>query len=568
MSDDEDLEARHEIKTEYARLGTAVGNKDLDAIRSVHAPGYTELQVSGEERDLEAVMAEWHDNLGDMIEPSLQVAIDAVDVDGKEANVIARSTQTFVSSPFPSFRFGVRVETTGRDCWFNGGGGGWRLLRSERHLTRSWTSDKLVEERELEPQLTTEERASIVRDLGAHVLPFKTVLAGNGFDDLAALDGLIGNARIVALGEASHGTAEFFQMKHRLLEYLVERKGFTVLAMESPWPEGQATDRFIKSEGDSRAAAFEGTYFAIWKTDEVATMLDWMRAYNVKRGDHRALSFAGFDMQFTKVAVQRVLDYFGRLGGAARDQVQLLYRGTDKIDAAFETAIATEEKTRIRNNAASALDLFDVRRDALLRVSTSEEYRDAQQAARIVLQACDMHLGIGWAVRDRAMADNVQWLLEQRFPGEKIVLWAHNGHVGTAPVAGEKSQGMHLREKYGSQMVVVGLASYQGEVRARRIVDGKFQPGSPAALPLAPARKISVEALFHDAGLPRFIVDLRRIPKDGAFGRWLAKPRLHRSIGSGYNPDRDSNSYVQVGLPETYDAMIFVAESTAAKSLN
>lgn len=565
MQDDKELEVRREIETVYARFRAAVGNKDLDAIRAVHVPEFRELQICGDERGLEDVIAEWHGDLNSMIEPNFQIMIDKVDLADNETNITARSTLTFAQSLFPSVKFDFRTETTRRDCWVKSGG--WRLCRSQTQLVRTWVNDKLDSERRFQPPLRAEARASVVGDLAVHVLPFKTVLAGNSFEDLTGLDRLIGNARIVALGEASHGTAECFQMKHRLLEYLVERKGFTVLALESPWPDGQATDRFIKSEGNDRAAALDGTYFGIWKTHEVAAMLDWMRAYNVRRGDHLALSFAGFDMQFTKLAVQRVVDYWGRLGSAEQDQVQLLYGGIDKIDQAYETVIATSEKVGLRNNAASVLDLFDVRRDELLRVSTSDQYRDAKQAARIVLQACDMHAGIGWAVRDRAMADNVQWLLEERFPNEKIVLWAHNGHAGTALIAGEKSQGMHLRERYGNQMLVLGFASYQGEVRAKRIAEGKFQPGSPVALPLAPAQKTSVEALFYETGLPRFFVDLRRIPKDSAFGRWLAEPRLHRSIGSGYEPDRDSNNYVQVRLCEVYNAIIFIAESTAAKPL-
>jgi erythromycin esterase len=125
--------------------------------------------------------------------------------------------------------------------------------------------------------LSAEQCAAVVRDLCAHALPFRSALAGNGFDDLTGLDRLIGDARIVALGEASHGTAEFFQMKHRLLEYLVERKGFTVFAIEGNSPEAQVANPLIKTgEGDA-GAALAAMYFWTWQTEEVSALLHWMR---------------------------------------------------------------------------------------------------------------------------------------------------------------------------------------------------------------------------------------------------------------------------------------------------
>jgi erythromycin esterase-like protein len=163
------------------------------------------------------------------------------------------------------------------------------------------------------------------------------------------------------------------------------------------------------------------------------------------------------------------------------------------------------------------------------------------------------------------MAENVRWLLEERFPKEKIVLWAHNGHVRTAPYSGIESQGAYLRSWYGAQMVVLGLASYQGDVRALHMAKSNARSGSYLSLPLAPARPGSVEALFHATGLPRFFLDLRRVPRDSALGRWLDHPRLHRSIGEGYDPETD-DAYEAVRLPKLYDGMIFVAESTAAQA--
>ena len=558
---DKEQSASLAIESQYARLSEAVRNKDLNALRALHTSEYRELQITGEERDLTEVMAEWRADLADEIEPSLQTEIHGFDFDGNEANVTIRSVRAFITS-FASVRFSNRIETTGRDYWVNTDVG-WRLSRSEQRAIKSWVDDKLNAETKFEPLLTAEQRAAVVRDLCVHALPFKSVHAGNGFDDLTGFDQLIGDARLVALGEATHGTAEFFQMKHRLLEYLVERKGFTVFAIEGNWPEAQEADRFIKTgEGDA-AAALAAMYFWTWQTEEVSALLHWMRSYNARRGERPIVSFTGFDMQNPNVAMKRVIDFLDRTGCVDRDAVRALYDGLEKPSA----EIPEGEKTRLRDRANEALDLIEARRETLVMASTPEEYRDIRQAARIVLQAFARRAGIPGAERDRAMAENVCWLIEEAFPGQKVVLWAHNSHVGTNMGSSEKSLGNHLRDRYGDQMVIIGFATHHGEVRARRREEGGIQPGPIVAALLAPIRKVSVEALFQETGLPRFILDLRYLPKDSAVIAWLSKPRLHRMIGAVYDSDRDSKYYALVRLPEMYDCIVFIAESTAAKPL-
>jgi len=127
---------------------------------------------------------------------------------------------------------------------------------------------------------------------------------------------------------------------------------------------------------------------------------------------------------------------------------------------------------------------------------------------------------------------------------------------------------MHLRELYGHQMSVLGFASDRGEVRAKRIVEGKFQSGPPVAMPLIPAKEVSAEGLLREAALPAFLLDFRRLPKGSPLGEWLDKPRLHRSIGSGFDPENASGNYTYVNLMDTYDGLIFIEQCTAAKPLN
>jgi erythromycin esterase len=560
---DQELPARAYIESQYARLSEAVRMKDLEAIRALYAPEYRELQISGEERDLAEVMAEWRDDLAEMIEPTLQTVIDHFDLDDGEASVTASSAQDFIDAPNPSLRYHNRIETMRRDFWLNAGAG-WRLDRSERQTTRWWIDGKLNREAAFVPPLTAEQRAAVMRDLRARIIPFDSVLAGSGFDDLAGLDRVIGDARIVALGEASHGTAEFFQMKHRLLEYLVERKGFTVFAIEGNWPEAQLADRFVKTGESDAAAALAAMYFWTWQTEEVAALLNWMRHYNTTPGERPVLSFTGFDMQFPQVAAKRVIELLDRAGSAEQDAVRALYDAVEKLERGG-SEIPAAEYARLADGAGKAIDLIEARRQTLERALSAEEYRELRQAARVVLQALQMRADM--LERDRAMAENVRWLAEEAFPGQKIVLWAHNGHVGTKIGGSEKTLGDHLRERYSNQMIVMGFSTDHGSVRAWPVKEGRFQPGPAAFFPLAPASSVSVEAVFAETGVPRFILDLRDLPTDSAVGAWLAKPRPHRTIGAVYDPDRASTFYEHLRLPETYDSIVFIAESKAAKPL-
>ena len=180
---------------------------------------------------------------------------------------------------------------------------------------------------------------------------------------------------------------------------------------------------------------------------------------------------------------------------------------------------------------------------------------DADTTARIV------------NARDMAMADNVRWLAEEAFPGEKIALWAHNGHVAAAPSAVGTHMGQHLRKAFGQQMRVVGFALDRGDVRAKALKQGKPAADGRVALTIPAAKAGSPEALLRAAGLPRAILDLRAVPATSPLGAWLAAPQPIRSIGWGYDPAAASASYQSFVLPQAFDVLIFIENTTAAVPL-
>lgn len=353
--------------------------------------------------------------------------------------------------------------------------------------------------------------------LRRNALRFDTVEPGSGTADLRKLRKMIGKARIVSLGEATHGTHEFFRMKHRLFEYLVREMGFTLFGIEANLPETQRmNDYVLTGQGDPREI-LQGMYFWTWNTQEVLDLAEWMRAYNREqesRSRPGRVQFLGFDMQFAHVAADIVRDFL-----AAADPTYLR-----EANVALNRAVAVE-KQRLATGADELLlqnlvaHMEQHRGDYLARFpATDVEW--AVRNARVALQCVQDTLGT--VSRDVSMAENVGWLLDQN-PGEKIVLWAHNEHVSKRP----GWMGSFLAQRFGPDVVSLGFAFREGSYNA---IDGVNGGLGPHETPLPSAD--SVEAYLDAAGYPRFVLDLRRVPPGAGPADWLGRSRPFRSIGS------------------------------------
>ncbi|MFL6195859.1 MAG: erythromycin esterase family protein [Thermoanaerobaculia bacterium] len=345
--------------------------------------------------------------------------------------------------------------------------------------------------------------------LRGHALPFSTVEAENGFADLQPLKKVIGDAHIVSLGEQTHGTREFFQMKHRLLEFLASEMGFTLFSIEANMPEAYRLNEYVLTGQGNPRDLLKGMYFWTWNTQEVLDMIEWMRRFN-QSGKGR-VQFTGFDMQYVVVSNRVVRDFLSLADpGFSLEASPLLQR----MENAFFQRRATAE------DIAAAREVFghlSSRRGEYLARYSREKVDWAIQNARIGVQNMELWAG---GLRDESMAENVDWILEQN-PGARIVLWAHNGHVSRSPGA----MGSYLGARHGKDMVVLGFAFGEGRYNAVRDAFGVIEWD---ALP-PPAN--SVESFLASPGIPRFILDLRRVPAGGA-GAWLRKPKQFRAIGA------------------------------------
>ncbi len=289
-------------------------------------------------------------------------------------------------------------------------------------------------------------------------IPLDSTSPESGWDDLRRMESTIGNARIVAMGEATHGTREFFQLKHRMLEFLVEKKGFTVFGIEANWPESLAINDYVLNGTGDATEALDSLYFWTWNTGEMLDMIQWMRKYNQDPKHANKVKFFGFDMQVAHVAVRNAERYLEKVDpGEAKLASTLL---APLSDANRERESANKSKyfwQKTEGMIESFLGSLERRKKVYVEASSLEEWTLARHNLEIVRQAVEMHsvdrLG-NFSPRDQAMATNVEWILDQEGPESKIMLWAHNGHVSTAPLGEGESMGMVLRKTYGAKMVV------------------------------------------------------------------------------------------------------------------
>ncbi|MFN0102047.1 MAG: erythromycin esterase family protein [Bryobacteraceae bacterium] len=392
---------------------------------------------------------------------------------------------------------------------------------------------------------TPEQKAWLLQQ----AIPIRTERAGSGFDDLQPIRSLIGGARVVGLGEATHGTAEFFRMKHRLVEFLSNEMGFTLFSIEANMPEAYAlNDYILAGRGDPRRL-IQGMYFWTWNTEEVLEMVEWMRTFNASgRG---RIQFTGFDMQYPLVAARIVREF---VVNASPDLLPALDEAYAKVTAAANLQLAANTQARILDAAFAANDIrvrLENSYPELVKSFPVAEVEWAVQNARVTEQAIFVKIG-GGLHRDEMMALNTRWILDQN-PGAKMAIWAHNYHVSRVPGA----QGSHLARFFGADYVVLGFAFHTGRFTALSVrPDGGFGPlnSNNVATVSYPG---SIEYMFHETGLPRFILDLRKARPDNG-GSWLFTAMDGREVGAvavdGFFP--------RPNITKDFDALIFFDETT------
>jgi erythromycin esterase-like protein len=393
----------------------------------------------------------------------------------------------------------------------------------------------------------------------------------------------IRDARVVLIGEASHGTHEFYHARAHITQALVASRGFNVVAIEADWPDAFRINRWVRGNGtDGSAEDALGDFVRfprwMWRNREMLRFIDWLRDHNLKQPATRRAGVYGLDLYSLHRSMDAVLRYLDRIDAAAAARARQRYACFDMFgDDPQSYGHATNYGLAPSCEREVIAQLVELQRRAADYASrdgrvAADEYFAAEQNARVVSDAERYYRAMftagreSWNLRDRHMMSTLEAVIEHvtRMNGDaRAVVWAHNSHLGDARATqmglqGELNVGQLARERFGGAVQSIGFTTHTGSVTAAKNWD---QPAELMAV--RPSLPGSYERLFHGTGLPAFVLDLA-----GPVGEVLRRPRLERAIGVIYRPDAERHShYFSASLPDQFDLVIHYDVTRAVEPL-
>ena len=407
-----------------------------------------------------------------------------------------------------------------------------------------------------------------------------------GAGDYSALLDMVGDANYVLIGEATHGTHEFYAERARITQRLILEKGFNAVAVEADWPDAYRVNRFVRDQGDDTDAVqalqgFQRFPSWMWRNTDVVDFVSWLRSYNDGFDSDDKVGFYGLDLYSLFTSMDEVLLYLERVDPEGAMAARARYACFDHYQDDSESyAYAAGIGTSASCESAVLAQLQAMQQRALeyMQHDSSnghDAYFYAQQNAKLVINAEAYYRTMfrgrvsSWNLRDRHMAETLDALINhvgaRTGAPAKIVVWEHNSHIGDARATdvgsmGEWNVGQLVRERYGDQTRLIGFSTYHGTVTAASEWGGRAE-----CKQVRPALPDSYEALFHQAGIERFLLDLRAAT---AVREALMESRLQRAIGVLYLPQSERRShYFHTQLPRQFDAMIHIDRTSAVTPL-
>ncbi|WP_055490869.1 erythromycin esterase family protein [Streptomyces sp. TP-A0356] len=411
----------------------------------------------------------------------------------------------------------------------------------------------------------------------------------DGMPQVSALADLVGDARFVLIGEASHGTHEFYAARAAMTRWLIEEKGFCAVAAEADWPDAYRVNRYVRGRSDDGSAeeslrGFERFPTWMWRNTVVLDFVGWLREHNARLGDRETAKagFYGLDLYSLYRSIDEVISYLDRVDPAAavraRERYACLerYDGDDGQSYGFQAAFGAgetceqeivEQLEELQRNAVEY-----AQRGGLL---AEDEVFYAERNAVAVRNAAEYYRSMfggrvsSWNLRDRHMVETLDALDEhlsrQRGDLAKIVVWEHNSHLGDAratesAMRGELNVGQLVRENHPDGCRLLGFTTYTGTVTAAHDWGGAAERKW-----VRPALPDSVEELFHEVGEKEFLLDFGSAP---LAAERLRATRLERAIGVIYRPDTERQSHYFIARPaDQFDALIHIEETRALEPL-
>jgi len=398
--------------------------------------------------------------------------------------------------------------------------------------------------------------------------------------DLQPLFDRIGDARIVMLGEASHGTHEYYTWRSHISKKLIEEKGFNFIAVEGDWPDCYRLNRFVKGYDNAAKGAFQVLHgFNRWPTWmwgnwEMVALADWLQKHNAGLPANKKTGFYGLDVYSLWESMESIMQYLEKTDIAALKFAEEAFRCFEpyRKEEGISYARASQFVPELCENEVLHL-LKEIQRKLPQYNTDYENVFNAEQNALVTVNAEKYYRSMihggphSWNVRDRHMADTLERLLKFHGENSKVIVWEHNTHIGDARATGMADEGMFnigelaRTQHHDKGVVLVGFGSYQGTVMAGRSWGAKMQ-----AVKIPEARKGSWEYLLHSAGRENKLLMMDDFAGNDMF---MENHIGHRAIGVVYNPQYEQyGNYVPTILPLRYDAFIYLDETKALYPLH
>jgi erythromycin esterase len=401
----------------------------------------------------------------------------------------------------------------------------------------------------------------------SHAVPLRTVDVSGDDADLRPLQGMVGSARIVALGEAAHGAHEPLALRNRIFKFLVERMGFTAIAIESGITESQRVQEYVLGgDGAARQVVHDDLTWGFGEYEENVALVQWMHDYNADPAHSHKIRFYGVDLSAgedaafgrARITIDAALSYLARVDTAsARGMRAAVEPYLERFSSAGYPSLSSAERDRLSSAIDALAALLERKRAMFVASTTATDYEWALRNAQVARQldtffrvepppttdgSVPPTLYKAMNVRDSAMAMNLEWVLQREGASGRVMLFAHDAHVADAVMTGPlwksfarpaTSMGVHLRQRLGHSLFVIATSSAHNA------------PGLPAA----PLDATSIDAALAHLGMPLFLLDIRSAAQHPAAAAWLGQRRALRI---------NFDSHVDVVADSAFDALMFV----------
>lgn len=412
-----------------------------------------------------------------------------------------------------------------------------------------------------------ENQQVIISWVQQNAIPIQHVVAGNGFSDLQPLKKILKDVRVVGLGENTHGTREFFQVKHRLLEFLVREMNFTAFALEGGYGSCEPINNYVLYGKGDLTSVLTAQGYVVWDMEEFATMIEWMHTYNQSVPDDKKVSFYGIDIMYNEPAREKVLAYLQKYSAQIALAADSLFHFLSSQEKQWSKEKDKNLLTNARLKLQQLITYLTEHQQTLTTASSAKEFAQTLKYSQVMEQWFMLHLpdstdttSTANMKRSQAMGNNLLYLMEKEKPNARFVVWEHNVHIADGHMeTAEPNLGYMLKKKFGDAYYGVAFEFNQGSYQSRLRSPGIFGNLKVATVAAAPNGYLAY--YLFEANKKNLFLNLREPVDNPTVNQWLNQPQKMRFFG-WFNDDTSTKN---VYLKSRYDGIIFIDRATATR---